>query len=144
MTYATSEIALGTKAPDFALLDSVTGRIITLHDVASGKATIIMFSCNHCPYVLHILDKVVEIAGKYQQRGVGFAAISANDPAMYPQDGMEQMKALAQERGFTFPYLYDQTQQVARTYQAVCTPEFFVFDEHLRLAYRGQFDSSRP
>ncbi|MBC5772651.1 thioredoxin family protein [Pontibacter sp. KCTC 32443] len=144
MAYATSEIALGTQAPDFALLDTVTGKLFSLRDVATSKATVIMFTCNHCPYVLHILDKVVEVAKKYQQQGVGFVAISANDAATQPQVGPEKMKALAQEHGFSFPYLYDQTQQVARTYQAVCTPEFFVYDASMRLAYHGQFDSSRP
>ncbi|MEJ8757300.1 thioredoxin family protein [Pontibacter sp. H259] len=144
MAYATSEIALGTQAPDFALLDTVTGKLFSLRDVATSKATVIMFICNHCPYVLHVLDKVVAVAKEYQQRGVGFVAISANDAATHPQDGPEQMKELAQKYGFTFPYLYDQTQQVARTYQAVCTPEFFVFDAHKRLAYHGQFDASRP
>lgn len=144
MAYATTEIALGTKAPDFALLDTVTGKLFSLRDVAGSKATVVMFSCNHCPYVLHILDKVVEVAKAYQQQGVGFVAISANDAATHPQDGPEQMKTLAQERNLTFPYLYDQTQQVARTYQAVCTPEFFVFDANLNLAYHGQFDNSRP
>lgn len=144
MAYATSEIALGTLAPDFALLDTVSGRLFSLRDVTGSKATVILFTCNHCPYVLHILDKVVEVAKEYQQKGVGFVAISANDATIQPQDGPDEMRAMAQERGFTFPYLYDQTQQVARTYQAVCTPEFFVFDANKRLAYHGQFDSSRP
>ena len=144
MAYATSEIALGTQAPDFALLDTVSGQLFSLRDVASNKATVIMFTCNHCPYVLHILDKVVEIAKEYQQKGISFVAISANDATLQPQDGPEEMRILAQERGFTFPYLYDQTQQVARTYQAVCTPEFFVFDANKRFAYHGQFDNSRP
>lgn len=144
MAYATTEIALGTKAPDFALLDTITGKLFSLRDVATNKATVIMFTCNHCPYVLHMLDKVVEVAKEYQQKGVGFVAISANDAVTHPQDGPDKMKELAREYGFTFPYLYDQTQQVARTYQAVCTPEFFVFDANMRLAYHGQFDGSRP
>ncbi|MER2997504.1 thioredoxin family protein [Pontibacter populi] len=144
MAYATSEIALGTLAPDFALLDTISGKLFSLRDVASTKATVIMFTCNHCPYVLHILDKVVEVAKVYQQKGVSFVAISSNDATIQPQDGPEKMKALAQQYGFTFPYLYDQTQQVARTYRAICTPEFFVFDANKRLAYHGQFDSSRP
>lgn len=144
MAYATTQIALGTKAPDFALLDTVTGKLFSLRDVAGSKATVVMFICNHCPYVLHVLDKVVAVAKSYQQQGVGFAAISANDATTHPQDGPEQMRILAEEHGFTFPYLYDQTQQVARTYQAVCTPEFFVFDANLRLAYHGQFDDARP
>jgi peroxiredoxin len=144
MTHTTSAIALGTTAPNFALLDTVSGKLYSLHDQASNKATVIMFTCNHCPYVLHILDKVVEVAETYQQKGVNFLAISANDASTYPQDGPEQMKKLANKYSFPFPYLYDQTQQVARTYQAVCTPEFFVFDACMRLAYHGQFDSSRP
>ncbi|MBB6611737.1 thioredoxin family protein [Pontibacter sp. Tf4] len=144
MAYATTDIALGTKAPDFALLDTITGKLFSLRDVAGTKATVVMFSCNQCPYVLHVLDKVTVVAKAYQQKGVGFVAISSNDAATHPQDGPEHMKALAQQYGFTFPYLYDQTQQVARTYQALCTPEFFVFDANLNLAYHGQFDSSRP
>lgn len=144
MAYATTDLALGTKAPDFALLDTVTGKLFSLRDVAGSKATVVMFICNHCPYVLHVLDKVVDVARAYQQQGVGFVAISANDVATQPQDGPEQMKALATEHAFPFPYLYDQTQQVARTYLAVCTPEFFVFDANLKLAYHGQFDDARP
>lgn len=144
MTHTTPAIAPGTLAPNFALLDTVSGKLYSLHDQASDKATVIMFTCNHCPYVLHILEKVVEVAKAYQQKGVNFLAISANDAATYPQDGPEHMKELALKYNFPFPYLYDQTQQVARTYHAVCTPEFFVFDAGMRLAYHGQFDSSRP
>ncbi|NDK55333.1 thioredoxin family protein [Pontibacter fetidus] len=143
MAYAT-EIALGTQAHDFALLDTVTGKLFSLRDVASTKATVIMFICNHCPYVLHVIDKVTEVARHYQQQGVRFVAINANDASTYPQDGPEKMKALAKDYSFPFPYLYDQTQQVARTYQAVCTPEFFVYDANMRLAYHGQFDDARP
>lgn len=144
MAYATTDFALGTLAPDFALLDTISGKLFSLRDVASNKATVIVFTCNHCPYVRHMLGKFVDVAKKYQSLGVGFAAISANDANTSPEDGPEQMKMLAQEYGFPFPYLYDQTQQVARTYQAVCTPEFFVFDASMRLAYHGQFDDSRP
>ncbi|GAA4425294.1 thioredoxin family protein [Pontibacter saemangeumensis] len=137
-------VDLGTKAPSFALLDTISDNLVSLDDIASPKATVIMFICNHCPYVQHILDKVVELAGEYKTTGVSFAAISSNDTAAYPQDGPRHMKALALDFEFPFPYLYDQTQQVARLYQAECTPEFFLYDGNLNLAYHGQFDDSRP
>ncbi len=145
MTYASSELSLGTKAHDFALLDTITDRLFSLRDIGMGKkATVLFFTCNHCPYVHHIIDKVVEIAEKYKPQEVGFAAINANDASVSPQDGPEQMKAFANEHNFPFPYLYDQTQQVARTYKAASTPEFFVFDAEFKLVYHGQFDNSRP
>lgn len=144
MPLTTSELALNTKAPEFALLDVVSGKIFSLHDILSKKATVIMFLCNHCPYVQHILDELVSVVKEYQGKGVNFAAISSNDVENYPEDGPEEMKALALERGFTFPYLYDQTQQTAHHYHAVCTPEFFVYDHENRLAYHGRFDDSRP
>lgn len=144
MPLTTNELALNTKAPEFALLDVVSDKLYSLHDVVSKKATVIMFLCNHCPYVQHILDELVELAKEYQEKGVNFAGISSNDVENYPEDGPEEMKALALERGFTFPYLYDQTQQTAHHYRAVCTPEFFVYDWDKRLAYHGRFDDSRP
>lgn len=103
-----------------------------------------MFICNHCPYVKHILPELVQLAAKYKQKGVSFVAINANDADQHPQDGPRQMKELAKQIHFSFPYLYDQTQQVARNYHAACTPEFYVFDGSMRLAYHGQFDESRP
>ncbi len=144
MAYSTNEFALGTVAPDFALLDTVSDKLISLHDVASTKATVVMFICNHCPYVQHILPQLVALVKEYQQQGVSFVAINANDAADSPEDGPEQMKATAQKLGFTFPYLYDQTQLVARSFHAECTPEFYVFDRNMRLAYHGQFDDARP
>jgi peroxiredoxin len=144
MPLASKALPLGTVAPNFALLDTVSDKLVCLGDVVSTKATVIMFLCNHCPYVQHILDELVNVANTYQQQGVTFVGISANDVVNYPQDGPQQMRELAKEKGFPFPYLYDQTQQVARTYQAVCTPEFFVFDRNMRLAYHGQFDDARP
>ena len=144
MAYTSSVVDLGSKAPGFALLDTLSDNIVSLDDIASTKATVIMFICNHCPYVQHILDKLVALAADYKTKGVGFAAISSNDTAAYPQDGPRQMKALALEHDFPFPYLYDQTQQVARLYRAECTPEFFIYDGNLNLAYHGQFDDSRP
>jgi thiol-disulfide isomerase/thioredoxin len=144
MTHATAPLAIGTKAHNFALLDTISGRLFTLNDIASPKATVIMFICNHCPYVKHILEGIVEVAKAYIPKGVSFVAISSNNANAYPQDGPTAMKALAKDLNFPFPYLYDQTQQVARTFQAVCTPEFFVYDKSMRLAYHGQFDDSRP
>ncbi|MDX5420157.1 MAG: thioredoxin family protein [Hymenobacteraceae bacterium] len=144
MPLASTALPLGTVAPNFALLDTVSDKLVCLEDVVSNKATVIMFLCNHCPYVQHILDELVNVANEYKQQGVSFVGISANDAVNYPQDGPQQMRELANEKGFPFPYLYDQTQQVARTYQAICTPEFYVFDRNMRLAYHGQFDEARP
>ncbi|WP_018479141.1 thioredoxin family protein [Pontibacter roseus] len=144
MPLASTALPLGTVAPNFALLDTVSDKLVSLQDVVSSRATVIMFLCNHCPYVRHILDELVALAREYQQKGVNFVAISANNADAYPEDGPQQMKALATEKGFPFPYLYDQTQQVARAFHAACTPEFYVFDRSMRLAYHGQFDDSRP
>lgn len=144
MAQQSTQIALGSRAHNFALLDTVSDKIVTLQDVASPKATVIMFICNHCPYVIHILPELVQLAGRYKSQGVSFVAINANDAVMYPQDGPQQMKELASEMQFPFPYLYDQTQQVARNYHAECTPEFYIYDGSMRLAYHGQFDDARP
>ncbi|MCP2045447.1 thioredoxin family protein [Pontibacter sp. HSC-36F09] len=144
MPLASTALPLGTVAPNFALLDTVSDKIVSLQDVASNRATVIMFLCNHCPYVQHILSELVQVANEYQQKGVRFVGISANDATSSPQDGPQQMRELAREKNFPFPYLYDQTQQVARTYQAVCTPEFYVFDRNMRLAYHGKFDDAQP
>ncbi|WP_299988870.1 thioredoxin family protein [uncultured Pontibacter sp.] len=144
MPLASTALPLGTVAPNFALLDTVSDKLVCLEDVVSNKATVVMFLCNHCPYVQLILDELVQVANEYQQKGVSFVGISSNDAVNYPQDGPLQMRELAGEKSFPFPYLYDQTQQVARAYQAVCTPEFFVFDRNMRLAYHGQFDDARP
>ena len=137
-------IALGTKAPDFELLDTVSGEMMKLEDLKSDLATVIIFSCNHCPYVIHVNDEIVRIAKEYQEAGVAFVAISSNDVEKYPQDGPEKMAAFAEESGYTFPYLYDETQDVAKAYDAACTPDFYVFDKNLKLVYRGQMDSARP
>ena len=142
--YSNAQIDLGTKAPNFALLDTASDALVSLTDVASSKATVIMFISNHCPYVQHILEQLVDVASEYKAKGVNFVAISSNDAMTYPQDGPQQMKALALDYDFPFPYLYDQTQQVARMYEAECTPEFYVYDSKMCLAYHGQFDDSRP
>ena len=119
---------LGTKAPNFALMDTVTGKTVALTDLKSKVAIVVLFICNHCPYVKHINAKMVKVANKYQKQGVQFVAISSNDVETYPQDSPEKMKQVAKDEGYTFPYLYDETQEVAKAYQAECTPDIFVFD----------------
>lgn len=137
-------LPLGTAAPDFSLPDTVSGKVLSLPDIAGAKATVIIFSCNHCPYVLHVNPEIVRVANDYLAKGVGFVAISANDVANYPADAPDKMKELAAAAGYPFPYLYDETQDVAKAYDAACTPDFYVFDENLCLAYRGRLDDSRP
>ncbi|MBI1880238.1 MAG: thioredoxin family protein [Chloroflexi bacterium] len=137
-------IALGTVAPSFTLPDTVSGKEMSLTDLKSDRARVIMFICNHCPYVKHVQRQLVQLARDYQPKGVSFVAISSNDVAQYPEDGPGPMKELAERLEFPFPYLYDETQDVARAYQAACTPDIYVFDKHLQLTYRGQLDDSRP
>ncbi len=137
-------IPLGTKAPDFKLKDVTTGKQLSLNEIKSEKATVIMFICNHCPYVKHINKMLVDFANKYIQRGVSFVAINSNDVDNYPEDSPEKMIITAKEHGYPFPYLFDETQEVAKDYDAACTPDFYVFDKDLKLVYRGQFDDSRP
>ncbi len=139
-----SMLELGTQAPDFILPDTVSGKEMSLSDLASGKATVVMFLCNHCPYVLHVNEEIVRVAREYQEKGVAFVGISSNDAEKYPQDGPDKMKVHAKEVGYPFPYLYDETQEVARAYDAACTPDFYVFDKDLKLVYRGRLDDSRP
>ncbi len=135
---------LGKKAPDFELPDTVSGNPVSLADVAGDKATVAMFICNHCPYVLHVKAQLVAIAERYMNQGIGFVAISSNDVSTHPDDSPEKMKEFAAENNFPFAYLYDESQDVAKAYNAACTPDFFVFDEDLKCAYRGQLDASRP
>ena len=137
-------LPLGTPAPDFCLPDVVSNDVRSYADIAGSQATVVMFICNHCPYVVHVRSQLVALASDYLPRSVGFVAISANDAAHYPEDGPEAMRALAQAENFPFPYLYDESQQVAQAYQAACTPDFYVFDSHRRCVYRGQLDGSRP
>lgn len=137
-------LPLGAKAQDFKLPDTISGKDISLSDVQSDKATVIMFLCNHCPYVIHVNPEIVRLAREYQEKGVGFVAISSNDVAKYPQDGPEEMKKHAEKVGYPFPYLYDESQETARAYDAACTPDFYVFDGRMCLAYRGRLDGSRP
>ncbi|MBP8725683.1 MAG: thioredoxin family protein [Saprospiraceae bacterium] len=137
-------LALGTRAPDFRLPDVVSGRILHFDELSGFEAYLIVFMCNHCPYVVHVLDELLRIAAEYQPRGLCTLGISANDVSSYPQDGPAEMKALATERRFPFPYLYDETQELARAYDAACTPDFYLFDAERKLVYRGRLDESRP
>jgi peroxiredoxin len=141
---STQDMPLGSAAPDFALPDTVSGRTIRLADYAASPALLVTFICNHCPYVIHVRPSLVQFAREYQPRGLAIVAISANDPRTHPQDGPEQMTLEAKKSGFSFPYLFDQTQETAKAYHAVCTPEFYLFDSERRLVYRGRFDASRP
>lgn len=131
----------GWPAPDFSL-PGADGRVWTLADVRGSRATLIVFICNHCPYVKAVIDRLVRDAHILMDKGVGVAAISANDPVQYPEDSFDNMKRFAAEHGFRFPYLFDESQAVARAYDAVCTPDFFGFDADLGLQYRGRLDSS--
>lgn len=137
-------LPLGTKAPDFKLLDTISGDFLQLKDVKGEKGTVVMFICNHCPYVKHVNDEIVRIAHDYRVTGFGFVAISSNDVVNYPQDGPKEMYREAQNHKYPFPYLYDETQKVAKAYDAACTPDFYLFDDSLKLVYRGQLDNSRP
>ena len=135
---------LGTIAPAFELTNTVSGKTQSLSELKGAKATLVMFLCNHCPYVLHINEELVRIAKDYHPKGVSIIAISSNDVENYPQDSPERMKEMAEKTGYTFPYLYDETQDIARAYDAACTPDLFLFDKELKCVYRGQLDNSRP
>jgi peroxiredoxin len=136
--------ALGTEAPDFVLPDVSTKRPVRRSDFDDKKALLVMFICRHCPYVQHVRQGLVDLGRDYRDRDVGIVAISANDPEAYPEDAPESLAEEAREAGFTFPYLFDESQEVAKAYTAACTPDFFLFDADRKLAYRGQLDSSRP
>jgi peroxiredoxin len=143
---ASTMLALGTKAPSFALSDTqkaANGKVVSNADFA-GKPMLVIFLCNHCPYVKHVASEIARIAVEYQAKGVGIVGISSNDVSSHPDDGPEKMTAEAQAQGYTFPYLFDGKQEVAQAYRAACTPDFFLFDAAHRLVYRGQLDDSRP
>lgn len=137
-------VDLGSKAPSFQLPNVVNGDQITLESLQSDKATIIMFICNHCPFVIHVEDQLVNLANDYIAKGFKFVAISSNDVENYPDDSPDKMKERAASKGYPFPYLYDESQEVAKAYHAACTPDFFVYNKDLALVYRGQLDDSRP
>lgn len=137
-------LALGTQAPSFELPDTVSGNTLTLQQLRGERATVIMFICNHCPFVIHVQHELCKLAQDYQPKGINFIAISANDVDTYPQDAPANMTVFAAQNGFNFPYLYDESQSIAKAYDAACTPDFYLFDANLRCIYRGQLDDSRP
>lgn len=137
-------LPLGTAAPAFLLPDTVSGREISLEDVRGVNGLVVMFLCNHCPYVIHVNDEIVRVSKEYLEKGIGFVGISANDAENYPDDAPDKMKEVAAQLGYPFPYLYDESQAVAHAYDAACTPDFYVFDQNLKLVYRGRLDDSRP
>ncbi|MEO9572148.1 MAG: thioredoxin family protein [Polaribacter sp.] len=139
-----NEFKNGTKAPDFKLLNTVDDSLVSLQEAKGKKGTVIMFICNHCPFVIHVNEELVKMANEYQQKGIHFIAISSNDIENYPQDSPELMKELAKKENYPFSYLYDETQDVAKAYDAACTPDFYVFDADLKAVYHGQLDDSRP
>lgn len=134
----------GTRAPDFTLKDTVSGKDLSLNQLKGSRGTVVMFICNHCPYVLHVNDGLIQLANDYKNKGIGFIAISSNDAESYPQDGPEKMKEQAEKLAYPFPYLYDETQKVAKAYAAACTPDLYIFDSELKAFYHGQLDSARP
>lgn len=137
-------LPLGTKAPDFNLVDTKDNQKKSLNQLKGINGTLVMFICNHCPFVIHVNEELVKLANDYKPKGINCIAISSNDVDNYPQDGPEKMKTHAEENHYPFPYLYDETQAIAKAYDAACTPDFFLFDEDLKLVYAGQLDSSRP
>jgi peroxiredoxin len=144
MAVSSTMLPLGTTAPDFRLPDTRTGKIVSLSDFAAAPAFLAVFTCNHCPYAMHVKDAMVALLGEYQAKGLAVVAISSNDIGSHPQDGPAEMAKLAAASGFTFPYLYDESQDIATAYHAACTPDFFLFDRGRTLVYRGQMDGSRP
>ena len=144
MSVESQMLPLGTEAPDFALPDVVTGDTLKLADVGDAPGLLVMFICRHCPYVRHVRAGIAQLGRDHVDTGLAIVAISANDPETYPEDAPASLAEEAREAGYTFPYLFDETQEVAKAYHAACTPDFFLFDGDRRLVYRGQFDDSRP
>ncbi|MFA8299872.1 MAG: thioredoxin family protein [Hyphomicrobiales bacterium] len=140
----TNMIPLGFKAPEFNLQDIPTGKNLSFADIKGKNGTVVVFICNHCPFVIHIIEELVKVGKEYINQGIGFVMINSNDVVSYPQDSPENMVKFAEENSFPFPYLFDETQEVAKLYDAVCTPDFNVFDHNDICVYRGQFDNSRP
>ena len=140
---ASTMLPLGTKAPDFSLVN-IDGGTVSLSDFAGKPALVVIFMCNHCPFVKHLAADLAAFAREYQQKGAAVVGVNSNDVASHPEDSPENMVREAEEQGYTFPYLFDEDQQVAQAYHAACTPDFFVFDKDQKLVYRGQFDASRP
>lgn len=137
-------LQLGTKAPAFSLPDTVSGNEISFQDIKGTNGTVVMFLCNHCPYVIHVNQELIRIANDYKEKGIGFVAISSNDAVKYTDDTPDKMKLIAKVLMYPFPYLYDESQDVARAYDAACTPDLYIFDADDQLYYRGRLDESRP
>jgi thiol-disulfide isomerase/thioredoxin len=137
-------LPLGTQAPNFHIKDVISNNYYSLYDLKSDKATVIMFICNHCPFVIHVNPELVKMANEYRNQGVSFIAISSNDVENYPEDAPDKMSIVAKVLKYPFPYLYDKHQEVAKAYDAACTPDFYVFDGAMNLTYRGRLDQSRP
>ena len=144
MAMASVMLLLGTPAPPFALRDVVSGQIYSLDSFAGKTALLVMFICRHCPYVVHVQDELAKIGRDYRDKGLGIIGISSNDPVQYPDDAPPRLKEMAERLGFTFPFCFDETQDVAKAYRAACTPDFYLFDRERKLVYRGQLDDSRP
>lgn len=140
----TKNIPLGFEAPDFSLPEPLTNEIVRFNDIKGEKGTLVMFICNHCPFVIHVIDELVRIGNEYMQKGIGIVAINSNDVENYPDDHPEKMIEMARRKQFPFPYLYDESQDVARAYEAACTPDFNLFDTRGKCVYRGQLDGARP
>ena len=136
-------LPLGTEAEDFSLINT-DGRTLSFADVAGERGTVLMFICNHCPFVKHVANELAAIGYEYMPKGVGMVAINSNDVVSHPADSPEQMIHESEQRGYSFPYLFDETQEVAKAYGAACTPDFYLFDWNHKLVYRGQLDGSRP
>ena len=137
-------IPLNSKAPSFTLLDLVSGETKSLSELQGPNGTFILFICNHCPFVVHVIDKLVELSNEYQAKGINFIAINSNDVDNYPDDAPDKMTLFAKKHNFDFPYLFDESQKIAKAYDAACTPDFYLYNSSLELAYRGQLDASRP
>ncbi|MFT6960021.1 MAG: peroxiredoxin [Polaribacter sp.] len=139
-----NKFTIGKKAPDFTLLNTINNKVLSLNDAKGEKGTVLMFICNHCPFVIHVNTTLVEMANEYQAKGINFIAISSNEIENYPQDGPQLMTQVAEKLKYPFPYLFDETQEVAKAYDAACTPDFYVFDANLKAVYHGQLDDARP
>jgi len=144
MAVESTMLELGTQAPYFSLQDAITGKTVSLDNYKGNRGLLVMFICNHCPYVKLIKEELIKYAAEYMKKGVAVVAISSNDVENYPDDSPEKMKEDAEQYGYPFPYLFDETQEVAKAYKAACTPDLFLFDENHKLYYRGQFDDARP
>jgi peroxiredoxin len=144
MAIASVMLPLGTSAPPFTLRDVVSDQIYSLNSFADKTALLVMFICRHCPYVVHVEHGIAKLGRDYRDTGLGMIGISSNDPVQYPDDAPPRLKEVAERLGFTFPFCFDETQDVAKAFRAACTPDFYLFDQERRLAYRGQFDDSRP